>query len=175
MPAAQPEIALVHALSTPLVAAPFPDLSGVNTIDQFAALAIGRADLSRAASRLAIEEALRAEVKEFAKYELMEAETIVAVLEDLGTPLPQMGGEAWAALAQIINTPAGSAFDAAYMTVEYENHAFLRDLADAYLRNSDANTGGSRERYGRHIASMALVAFTEHTGITQRILRRLAA
>ena len=71
MLAAEPEIALdSYALSKPPVAAHLPDLSSVNTIDQFAALAIGRADLSRAASRVAVEEALRADVKEFAGREL---------------------------------------------------------------------------------------------------------
>ena len=98
MLAAEPEIALdFYASSKAPVAAYLPDLSSVNTIDQFAALAIGRADLSRAASRVAVEEASRADVKKFAERELVEAETLVTVLEDLGTPLPQMGGERWAA------------------------------------------------------------------------------
>ena len=62
---AQPEIALdAYALSKAPAAAHLPDVQGVNTIDQFAALAIGRADLSRAASRVAVEEASRADVKE---------------------------------------------------------------------------------------------------------------
>ena len=94
------------------------------------------------------------------------------LLEDLGTPLPQMGGERWAALAQIINAPAGHAFDTAYMATEYEDHAYLRDLAAAYLRNSRcAPTPG--EHYGRQFAQAALSAFTEHTGIAHSILREL--
>lgn len=175
MLAAEPEFALdAYALSKAPVAAHLPDLSSVNTIDQFAALAIGRANLSRAASRLAVEEASRADAREFAGREFVEAETIVAVLEDLGTPLPQMGGERWAALAQIINAPAGRAFDTAFMTTEYDVHTYLRDLAGAYLRNSNANTTDCREHYGRQFAREALPAFSEHTGLTRRILRELA-
>ena len=117
---------------------------------------------------------MRAEVKEFARYELVEAETVVAVLEELGTPVPQMGGERWSVLAQIINSPEGLAFDTAYMSAEYENHLFLQNLTAAYLRNSNSSTMNSRERYGRKLARGALFAFTEHTAIAQGILRSLA-
>jgi hypothetical protein len=168
----QSEIALAHPLSKAPVAEHLPELSGVNTIDQFAALAIGWVDLSRAASRIAVEEASRGDVRKFAAHELMKAETIVALLEDLGTPVPQMGGERWAALAQIINAPAGRAFDTVYMATSYENHAYLRDVTAAFLRNSHASD--SREHYGRQLAQAALSAFTEHTGDAHRVLRELA-
>ena len=111
-------------------------------------------------------------MRKFAAHELMKAETIVALLEDLGTPLPQMGGERWAALAQIINAPAGHAFDTAFTATSYENHAYLRDLTAAYLRNSHASD--SREHYGRQLAQAALSAFTEHTDNAHSILRELA-
>ncbi len=152
-----------------------PDLSAVKTAGQFAAMVIGRADLSRKASKVAVDKLVNVEAKEFAGYELLEAETVVAVLRDLGTPLPAMDAEAKAALAQITNAPAGAAFDTAYMTAEYENHEFLRDLAAAYLQNSDAATSDPGEQHGRQLASVAFFAFTEHTGITRRILGALAA
>jgi hypothetical protein len=175
MLAAEPEIALdACAFSEAPVAAYLPDLSSVNTIDQFAALAIGRADLSRAASRVAVEEASRADVKEFAGRELVEAETLVTVLEDLGTPLPQMGGERWATLAQIINTPAGRAFDAVYMAMEHEVHTYLKDLAAAYLRYSNTSMFDPREHYGRQFVGAALFAFIEHASVSRRTLRELA-
>lgn len=152
-----------------------PDLSRIGTFGQFAAEVIGRAALSLAASRVAVDKAARADVREFAGYELLEARTVVAVLKDLGTPLPAMGDEASATLDQIKNAPAGGAFDAAYMTAEYENHAYLRDVVTAYLRNSDPNTFDIKEQHGRQLASIAFFAFTEHAGITYRILRELAA
>lgn len=160
----------VHA--TAHVSAPNLSLANVVTFQQFAAQVIGRADLSRLASRVALEKAARADVKEFAGYELLEAETFVAVLKELGTSLPQMGPDAKASLDQITNSGPGKAFDTAYMNAEYENHAFLRDLATAYLKGSKAHTAD--ERHGRQLASVALFAFTEHTGISGRILRDLA-
>lgn len=175
MLASEPEIAPdFYAPSKAPIAAYLPDLSSVNTIDQFAALAIGRADLSRAASRVAVEEASRADVNEFARRELTQAETLVTVLEDLGTPLPQMGGKRWAALAQIINAPAGRTFDKAYLATEYEVHTYLKDLATAYLRSCKPNWFDPREHYGRQFVGTALFAFIEHASVSRQILRELA-
>ena len=169
----QSAVALADVLSVPSPAAPWPGIPDVSTIGRFATLVMERADLSRAASRVAVEEAMRGDVKDFARYELVEAETIVAVLEDLGTPVPQMGGEPWGVLAEIINTPAGRAFDTAYISAEYENHVFLRDLTAAYLNNSNSKTQNTRERYGRQLARGALFAFTEHGATAQKIRRSL--
>ena len=83
----QPEIYGGSASSPPPPQLRAPDLSGVSSFGRFTALIIARADLSRAASRVAVGKAARADVKEFAGYELQEAETIVSV-EDLGIPVP---------------------------------------------------------------------------------------
>jgi len=66
-------------------------------------------------------------------------------------------------------------FDRAYITAEYQNHVILRDLAQAYLTNSDPGTADAGERHGRHLASLAHFAFTEHTVITHRIAAELGA
>lgn len=145
----------------------------VKTTAQFAAQVITRADLSRKASKVAVDRLTNAAAKEFAGYELLEAETVVQVLIDLGTALPPMAADAKAALDQIVNSSPGRAFDTAYMTAEYENHAFLRDLADAYLKNSDASSPA--ETTGRALAKVAFFAFTEHTGLSHRILKEIAA
>jgi putative membrane protein len=151
------------------------DLSGVKTVQQFGTQVIGRADLSRAVSEIAVKKARQADAKEFAGFELMEANTVIAVLKDLGTPVPEMGPDAKAAFNLIANASEGNAFDKAYISAQYENHAFLRDLAAAYLKNSDANTADGDERHGRQLAKVALFAFTEHAAITHRIARELAA
>ena len=49
-------------------AMPKGDLSNVRTVQQYAAQAIGRAELSRAASEAAIEKATRPDVRELAGY-----------------------------------------------------------------------------------------------------------
>ncbi len=149
-------------------------LSAVRTAGEFAAQVIVRADVSRKASKVAVDKLSNADAKEFAGYELLEAETVVSVLEQIGAVLPPMSAETKGALDQIVNAPAGRAFDVAYMTAEYENHAFLRDLAEAYLANSDATTRDPAEQEGRHLAQVAFFAFTEHTSICRRILKSVS-
>lgn len=148
-------------------------LSSVRTAGEFAGLVIVRADISRKASKVALEKLVNTEAKEFAGYELLEAETVVNVLEQLGATVPAMSADTRAALDQIVNAPVGRAFDVAYMTAEYENHAFLRDLAEAYLANSDQRDPSEQE--GRRLAQVAFFAFTEHTSICRRILSSVSA
>jgi hypothetical protein len=46
---------------------------------------------------------------------------------------------------------------------------------DSRLKNSDPQTPDADERQRRRLATVAYWAFTEHTGITQRILREIKA
>ncbi|MEP7239480.1 MAG: DUF4142 domain-containing protein [Devosia sp.] len=157
--------------SSPKAPAPVPELSGIKTTQQFAAQVITRADLSRKASKVAVDRLTNVAAKEFAGYELLEAETVVQVLQDLGTVLPPMTSDTKAALDSIVNTPNGTAFDTAYMTAEYENHAFLLELAKAYVKNSDPSSPA--EATGRALGKVTVFAFTEHTGVSRRILQDL--
>lgn len=152
-----------------------PDLSTVRTFKQFSDLVVGRADLSRAASEVAVGKLARADAKEFAELEFMEARTVLQILQDLGTPAPAMSTETTSALHSITGAAEGSVFDKAYMTAEYQNHVFLKDLAAAYLQNSDASSESAEERHGRHVAELALFAFTEHVVITRRIVGQLTS
>ena len=149
------------------------DLSNIKTTQQFASQVITRADLSRKASKVAVEKLTNAAAKEFAGYELLEAETVVQVLQDLGTVLPPMTADTKRTLDDISNTPVGAAFDTAYMTAEYENHAFLLELAKAFLKNSDSSSAA--EATGRALGKVTVFAFTEHTGVSHRILKDMAA
>jgi hypothetical protein len=151
------------------------DLSAVRTVQQYAAQAIARADLSRAASQAAMEKASRPDVRELAGYELMEAKAIIAVLKELGTQAPPMGPDAKAALDMITNASRGNAFDRAYIVAQCENHAYLRDLTAAYLENSDPRTNDAHERQGRQLATVALCCFTEHAAVANRISREIRA
>lgn len=150
-------------------------MANVKTAVQFGTMLIGRADLSRAACEVALTKSGRSDVKEFARYELLEANTVIAVLKEMGIPLPPMPADMKTALSQIVNSPAGTAFDTAFMTAEHDNHAYLRDLAAAYIENSAQPTSDLAEKHGRQIASVAFFAFTEHTGIAKRILDTLAS
>ncbi|HEY1245143.1 MAG TPA: DUF4142 domain-containing protein [Hyphomicrobiaceae bacterium] len=152
-----------------------PDLSNVRTVQQYAAQAIGRAELARAASQIAMEKATRPDVRELAGYELMEAKAVISVLRELGAPAPQMGPDARSALDMITNSSKGNAFDRIYITAQCENHAFLRDLTAAYLENSDPRPSDPQERQGRQLATVVLCTFTEHAAIANRISREIRA
>jgi putative membrane protein len=154
---------------------PRGDLSNVRTVQQYAAQAIGRAELARAASEAAMEKATRPDIRELAGYELMEAKAMISVLRELGASAPQMAPEARGVLDMITSSSKGNAFDRAYITAQCENHAYLRDLTAAYLENSDPRTSDARERQGRQLATLALCTFTEHAATANRISRDLRA
>ncbi|MHA4896705.1 DUF4142 domain-containing protein [Pedobacter sp. PWIIR3] len=151
-------------------------LTGINAAaaaneKEFRMGVIGPAELSLITSQIASTKATNKNTKEFAGFELTEAIAVTGVLKDLGTPVPPMNAKAKATLAKIKNTPAGLAFDKAYITAQLENHEFLRDLATSYL--SKGKLAGPAESQGRHLATLSLAVFKEHVAITKRILAEL--
>ena len=150
-----------------------PDMSNVPTIQQYAAQAISRVELTRAAAQAAMEKATRPDVRELAGYELMEAKAVISCLKELGAPVPPMGPDARSALETISNASKGNAFDRAYIAAQCENHAYLRDLTAAYLECADPQASDARERQGRQLAAMALCSATEHAAIANRISREI--
>ena len=157
-----------------MAAAIMADPSSASTEMQFRQGVIGPAELSLAASQLAVEKATNARVKEFAGWELTEAEGVTSVLEDLGTPIPAMDAKAQA-LLDTLRTATGAAFDEAYIAAQLENHEFLRDLAQAFLANSSPSNADMAEMHGRHLATLALGTFIEHVDHTRQILTELQA
>jgi len=135
---------------------------------------MGPAELSLVTSQLATTKATQANAKEFAGFELTEAIAVTTVLKDLATPVPAPDAKAQATLAQLKSAPAGPAFDEAYIQAQYENHMFLRDLAENYLKNSAGKTTPA-ESQTRHLATLALSNFKEHVAITKRILGELGS
>ena len=156
-------------------AMPMPDVSGTRTHTQFEMGVFGPAMLSLATSQIAVDRARKADAREFAGFELTEAIAVTTVLKQLGNTAPPMDAKAQATLDKIRSAAPGAAFDRAYIDAQYENHVFLRDLATAYLGNSPPNPNDMMEMHGRHLATLALATFKEHTMITQRIARELRA
>ena len=154
---------------------PMSDVSGTRTHQQFQMGVIGPAQLSLVTSQIAVDRAQKPDAHEFAGFELTEAIAVTTVLKQLGTSVPPMDAKARATLEKIRSAPSGQAFDQAYIDAQYENHVFLRDLATAYLANSPADTTDMGEMQGRHLATLALATFKEHTMITQRIASELRA
>ena len=133
------------------------------------------AQLSLVTSQIAVDRAHKPDAHEFAGFELTEAVAVTTVLKQLGTSVPPMDAKSQATLEKIRSAPVGQAFDRAYIDAQYENHVFLRDLATAYLGNSPPNPNDMAEMQGRHLATLALATFKEHTMITQRIAGELRA
>jgi hypothetical protein len=151
------------------------DVYNVQTVQQYAAQAIGRAELMRTVAQTAMEKATRADVRELAGYEIMEAKAVIACLKELGAQVPPLGPDARAALETIGSASKGDAFDRAYISAQRENHAYLRDLTAAYLETSNPSTSDPRERQGRQLATMALCSATEHAAVANRISREIRA
>ena len=154
-------------------AMPMPDVSGTRTHTQFEMGVIGPAQLSLVTSQIAVDRATKPDAREFAGFELTEAIAVTTVLKQLGNTVPPMDAKAQATLAKIRSAAPGVDFDRAYIDAQYENHVFLRNLAMAYLANSSANTRDMAEMHGRHLATLALATFKEHTMITHRIAGEL--
>ena len=150
-----------------------PDISNVRTVQQYATQAIGRVELARAVAQAAMERATRSDVRELAGYELMEAKAVISCLKELGVQAPPLAQDARSALETIANASKGAAFDRAYITAQRENHAYLRDLAAAYLESCDPRAADERERLGRQLATLALCSATEHAAIANRISREI--
>lgn len=126
-----------------------------------------RAQLSKAASEIAVEKATNKNAKEFAGFELMEATTVVKLLEDIGTDAPPLNEDAKAFISKL-KASSGGDFDKFYMEAELSNHEFLRDLASNYLDSAEERNS-SDENEIKSIATLALYAFKEHVALSKRI------
>jgi hypothetical protein len=126
-----------------------------------------RAQLSLAASQLAVDKATQKNAKEFAGFELMEAKAVVKVLSDVGTPTTPLNEDGQAFIEKL-KAASGNEFDKLYMQAELTNHEFLRDLASSYLTNAQGKTSPA-EKATQNIATIASFAFTEHVALSKRI------
>lgn len=171
--AGMPLMASLVSSLTAEAASPFTDSPTAATEKEFRQGVIGPAELSLVTSQLAVSKATNRYAKEFAGFELEEAKAVTAVLKDLGTPIPAMNVKAQATLTKI-KTTTGAAFDKAYIQAQLENHEFLRDLAQNYLKNSMGKTSPA-ESQTRHLATLALAAFKEHVSLTRQILGHLGS
>lgn len=167
-------VPLMASLLTSLTveaATPVDDSPTAATEKEFRQGVIGPAELSLVTSQIAVSKATNKYAKEFAGFELEEAKAVTSVLKDLGTPVPAMNAKAQATLTKI-KTTTGAAFDKAYIQAQLENHEFLRDLAQNYLKNSMGKTSPA-ESQTRHLATLALAVFKEHVTLTRQILGQL--
>lgn len=121
--------------------------------------------LSLQTSRLAIDKASHAEVKNFATFEAAEQEAMAKVLKDLGTPAPVIPATEKAVLIAL-QTASGAAFDKAFMQAQVDTHKKLHQ-AVSQLSSSSNNA------HIKHVAALALTTITEHTERGQALLQSL--
>lgn len=131
-----------------------------------------RAQLSKAACEIAMKNAANRYVRQSAGWELMEATTVIKVLEDVGTKITPMATEAFVFLSRLKGL-SGQEFDREFMQAELANHEFLRDLAQAFIDGYDEQVTGKQEI--GHVSNLALFAFTEHVGLCKNIIEELDA
>jgi len=145
--------------------------AGTVSAKEFRAGVMPRAQLSLAASKIAVDKASNANTREFASWELMEAIAVVDYLKDLGTPTVALDPGAQDFLNKL-KSLEGSAFDKTYMQAEQANHEWLRDLAQQYLHGNDVKKSNA-DTY--RLATVALFSFTEHVGLSKKINAELNA
>lgn len=134
--------------------------------------------LSLATSRIALEKAKGAKVKEFAEFETAEQETIADILMSMKKP----AGEAQGALmkpseaeveamldamgketvAKMKAAPAGTGFDKEYVTAQLDGHKKLLAIQEDYLK-----VGRDREHLS--VAKLARGQIREHIKLLEDI------
>ena len=153
---------------------PMADPAGVKTAAAFFKAVIPRAEISLVTSQMAVDMATQKNTKEFAGFELAEAITVDMVIKDMDITSPALGNDATALFAELKSAGEGGKFDRTYIAFQLANHEYLRNLADGYLHNTVASPDMA-EKHGRHLASLMLGVFKEHTAICKRISGELGA
>lgn len=142
-------------------------LSGVNE-KEFRKSVMPRALLSKMACEIALQKTTERNVKQFASWELMEATTVINVLQDLDTTVSSLDNDSEAFLERL-KSLNGNGFDKVFMEAELSNHEFLLNLTQDYIDGIEGKPSGQEENIW-HVANLALFAFTEHVAICKRIL-----
>lgn len=153
---------------------PMADPAGVKTAADFFQAVIPRAEISLVTSQMAVDMASNKNAKEFAGFELGEAITVDMVIKDMDITSPALGNDVNALFAELKSAGESQAFDRTYIAFQLANHEYLRNLADGYLHNTVASPDMA-EKHGRHLASLMLGVFKEHTAICKRISGELGA
>lgn len=153
---------------------PMADPAGVKIAADFFKAVIPRAEISLVTSQMAVDMARNANAKEFAGFELGEAITVDMVIKDMGITSPALGNDATGLFASLKSAGESTEFDRTYIAFQLANHEYLRNLADGYLHNTVASPDVT-EKHGRHLASLMLAVFKEHTAICKRLSGEVGA
>lgn len=104
-------------------------------------------------------------VKEFAKFELEETDTVKQVLKEMGTDAPPIDAEGKAKLDKL-DSLSGAEYDRMFIQEQIDGHNKLIDHANNFLNGTENNNA---EMHNRHIAMMARATHKEHVAICNRL------
>lgn len=126
--------------------------------------------LAKQTSKLALERARHAAVRQFVTFEIAEQTAVAQVLTDVSNPPPvPLDADHAAVLKTLQATPACPAFDRAYVQAQIQGHEKLLMVQQGYLDDTNRRTDG------QHIAVLARVSIQQHLSIRRELQRLLAA
>lgn len=105
-------------------------------------------------------------VKEFAKFELEETDTVKKVIKEMGIDEPAMDANGQAKLDKL-KSLSGAEFDRMFIQEQIDGHKKLIDHADMFLNGAGKEDA---EIHNRHIAMMARATHKEHVTICNRLM-----
>ncbi|KAA2241222.1 DUF4142 domain-containing protein [Salinarimonas soli] len=122
-------------------------------------------------SKIALEKARNDDVKQFAKFEAEEQQTVAEIIRSMGDPsstastqsMPQ--GDMAQMVEKLRGTQAGAEFDRMYVMGQIQGHQELLKVQEEYIR-------GGQNMHVKHIAMLAAGRIREHIEDLQDLQKR---
>jgi putative membrane protein len=122
-------------------------------------------------SKVAQEKARNDDIKEFAKFEAEESQTVAEILRSMGDPSAtastqaQPQGEMAQMAEKLRGMQAGAEFDRMYVTGQLQAHQELLKVQEEYIR-------GGQNMHVKHVAMLAAGRIREHISDLQDLQKR---
>ncbi len=122
-------------------------------------------------SKVAQEKARNDDVKQFAKFEAEESQTVAEILRSMGDPSStsstqaQPQGEMAQMAEKLRGMQAGAEFDRMYVTGQLQAHQELLKVQEEYIR-------GGQNMHVKHVAMLAAGRIREHISDLQDLQKR---
>jgi putative membrane protein len=122
-------------------------------------------------SKIALDKARNDDVKQFAKFEAEEQQTVAEIIRSMGDPSStastqmQPQGDMAAMVEKLRGMQAGAEFDRMYVTGQIQGHQELLKIQEEYIR-------GGQNMHVKHIAMLAAGRIREHIEELQELSKR---
>ena len=164
---AQPAASNVSAKASPAQNA----MTSPTTGSEWAMGIAAPGQLSMLTSQIALNKTKNPDIRDFAKFEVAEQQTVATIISEMGLTKPPVSPADQAVLDKLNAAQAGMEFDRAYLQAQIDGHTMLNTVTDAYLANSKAAT--ETEIPSRHLAMLANATIDSHLETSQKLLARL--